>query len=117
MVDIVSSSFLRRVDIEDNHTDPLRELTKTSLVNDYTVILAWSAAEAGRYLETFKAFENASSNLYLPKTYSSTNSRIKQHQATDYPTRLIETLTTIRSVNKNDAVSLVTNVPSQFFSQ
>jgi hypothetical protein len=36
--------------------------------------------------------------------------RIKQHQATDYPTRLIETLTTIRSVNKNDAVSLVTNV-------
>ena len=41
--------------------------------------------------------------------------RIKQHQATDYPTRLIETLTTIRSVNKNDAVSLVTNVLSYPF--
>jgi len=87
------------VDI-DNHSDPIRELTKTSVVNDYTVILAWSAAEAGRYIETFKAFEHANSNL------------IKQHQATDYPTRLIETLTTIRSVNKNDAVSLVANVSS-----
>src|ERR1700738_4357167 len=41
---------------------------------------------------------------------SLSNDRIKQHQATDYPTRLIETLTTIRSVNKNDAVSLVGNV-------
>jgi DNA excision repair protein ERCC-1 len=69
-----------------------------------------SAAEAGRYIETFKAFEHANSNLYTD--ILSADSRIKQHQATDYPTRLIETLTTIRSVNKNDAVSLVANVSS-----
>src|SRR5271170_7048909 len=47
---------------------------------------------------------------FVPRISSVTHVRIKQHQATDYPTRLIETLTTIRSVNKNDAVSLVTNV-------
>lgn len=87
------------VDIE-NHEDPLKELSKTSLINNVTLILCWSAAEGGRYLELFKSFENAAPTA------------IKQHQSTSYSDRMVDFITTPRSVNKTDAVSLV----SQFGS-
>jgi hypothetical protein len=38
-----------------NHEDSLKELSKTSLINNATVILCWSAAEAARYLELYKS--------------------------------------------------------------
>lgn len=41
------------VDI-DNHESPLKELSKTSLINNVTIILCWSSAEGGRYLELYK---------------------------------------------------------------
>lgn len=87
------------VDIE-NHEDPLKELSKTSLVNNVTLILCWSSAEGGRYLELFKSFENAAPTA------------IKQHQSTSYSDRMVDFITTPRSVNKTDAVSIV----SQFGS-
>lgn len=87
------------VDI-DNHTDPLRELTKTSLVNNLTLILAWTAPEAGRYLESYKSFERTPPTL------------IQEKQSNDYTSRIVEVLTQIRSVNKVDAVSLVSTFGS-----
>jgi DNA excision repair protein ERCC-1 len=87
------------VDI-DNHEDSLKELSKTSLINNVTLVLCWSAAEGGRYLELFKSFENAAPTA------------IKQHQTTSYSDRMVDFITTPRSVNKTDAVSLV----SQFGS-
>ncbi|KAK6443264.1 ssDNA endonuclease and repair protein rad10 [Oleoguttula sp. CCFEE 5521] len=87
------------VDI-DNHEDPLKELSKTSLINNVTLMLCWSAVEGGRYLELFKTYENA------PAT------SIKQHQSTTYSDRMVDFITTPRSINKTDAVSLV----SQFGS-
>jgi DNA excision repair protein ERCC-1 len=87
------------VDI-DNHEDSLKELSKTSLINNVTLVLCWSAAEGGRYLELFKSFENAAPTA------------IKQHQSTSYSDRMVDFITTPRSVNKTDAVSLV----SQFGS-
>jgi DNA excision repair protein ERCC-1 len=87
------------VDI-DNHEDPLKELSKTSLINNVTLVLCWSSAEGGRYLELFKSFENAAPTA------------IKQHQSTSYSDRMVDFITTPRSVNKTDAVSLV----SQFGS-
>jgi DNA excision repair protein ERCC-1 len=87
------------VDI-DNHEDSLKELSKTSLINNVTLILCWSSAEGGRYLELFKSFENAAPTA------------IKQHQSTSYSDRMVDFITTPRSVNKTDAVSLV----SQFGS-
>ncbi|KAI5285488.1 ssDNA endonuclease and repair protein rad10, partial [Ascosphaera aggregata] len=42
-----------------NHEENLRELSKTSIINDLTLILCWSAAEAGHYLELFKSCEHA----------------------------------------------------------
>ncbi|SMQ46974.1 unnamed protein product [Zymoseptoria tritici ST99CH_1A5] len=86
--------ILCMVDIQ-NHEETLKELSKTSVINNVTVILCWSAAEGGRYLELFKTYENAAPTS------------IKQHQSTTYSDRLIDFVTTPRSINKTDAVSLV----------
>ncbi|KAK4560522.1 ssDNA endonuclease and repair protein rad10 [Recurvomyces mirabilis] len=85
---------LTMVDIQ-NHEDSLKELSKTSLINNVTLILCWSAAEGGRYLELFKTYENAAPTS------------IKQHQSTSYSDRMVDFITTPRSINKTDAVSLV----------
>ena len=82
------------VDIEA-HEESLKELTKTSLVNNLTIILSWSAAEVGRYLELYKGFENA------PPT------AIQSYQATSYQERVKEFITVPRSVNKSNALSLL----------
>jgi DNA excision repair protein ERCC-1 len=84
----------------DAHEEPLRLLSKTSLVNNVTIILCWSAQEAGRYLELFKTYEHAAPTL------------IKGHQSTDYVDRLVSFVTVPRGVNKTDAISLVTNFGS-----
>ena len=87
------------VDI-DNHEETLKELTKTSLINNVTIIVCWNAQEAGRYLELYKTYE------YAPPT------SIKSRQATTYSDRLVEFVTVPRGINKTDAVSLVSNFGS-----
>ncbi|RYC55116.1 hypothetical protein CHU98_g11098 [Xylaria longipes] len=91
--------LLTMVDIP-NHEDSLRELSKTSLVNNVTVILCWSAAEAARYLELYKSYEHANF------------SAIKGQQATSYAEKLAEFVTVPRGINKADAISLVSNFGS-----
>ncbi|KAL9625819.1 MAG: hypothetical protein Q9160_000139 [Pyrenula sp. 1 TL-2023] len=88
--------LLTMVDI-DNHEQALKELSKTSMVNNLTVILCWSAQEAGRYLELYKSFENAS-----PQS-------IRAHQASSYKESVTEFITTPRNINKTDAASLLSN--------
>lgn len=87
--------LLALVDIE-NHEETLRELAKTSLVNQLTLILCWSAAEAARYLELYKTFEHASNF-----------SAIRGQQAAGYAERLVQFATVPRAINKSDAVALV----------
>ncbi len=86
--------LLTMVDIQ-NHEEPLKELSKTSLINNLTLILCWSAQEAGRYLELFKSYEHASPTS------------IRAHQATSYAEKMTEFITIPRSINKTDAVGLV----------
>lgn len=86
--------LLTMIDIE-NHQESLKELSKTSLINNLTLILCWSAKEAARYLELYKSYEHASANS------------IRAHQATSYAETLIEFITVPRSINKTDAVGLV----------
>lgn len=78
-----------------NHEQSLKELSKTSVINNVTIILSWSAAEGARYLELLKTYENAAPTS------------IKQHQSTSYSDRMVDFVTTPRSINKTDAVSLV----------
>ncbi|KAF2120641.1 hypothetical protein BDV96DRAFT_565260 [Lophiotrema nucula] len=91
--------LLTMVDIE-NHEESLRELSKTSLINNVTIILCWSAQEAGRYLELFKTFEHAAPTS------------IRAQQSTSYSDKLVEFITVPRSINKTDAIGLVSNFGS-----
>jgi DNA excision repair protein ERCC-1 len=91
--------LLTMVDI-DNHEETLRELSKTSLINNVTVILCWSAQEAGRYLELYKTFEHAAPT------------GIKAQQSTSYADMLVDFITVPRSINKTDAIGLVSNFGS-----
>ncbi|OAA70937.1 mating-type switching protein swi10 [Akanthomyces lecanii RCEF 1005] len=91
--------LLTMIDIP-NHEDPLRELSKTSMVNNVTVISCWSAAEAARYLELYKAYEHASFDA------------IRGKQSSSYAERLVDFVTVPRSLNKSDAVALVANFGS-----
>jgi DNA excision repair protein ERCC-1 len=88
--------LLTMVDIE-NHEESLRELSKTSLVNNVTIILAWSAQEAGRYLELFKTYEHAGATS------------IKTQKSNKYSDSLVDFITVPRGINKTDAVGLVSN--------
>ncbi len=78
-----------------NHEDSLKELSKTSLVNNVTVILCWSVAEAARYLELYKSYEHASAGA------------IRGTESKGYAEKMVEFVTVPRSINKTDAVSLV----------
>ncbi|MCJ1226038.1 ssDNA endonuclease and repair protein rad10 [Toensbergia leucococca] len=91
--------LLTMVDIQ-NHEESLKELSKTSLINNLTLILCWSAQEAGRYLELYKSYENASPTS------------IRAHQSTSYSEKLVEFITVPRSINKTDAVGLVSTFGS-----
>ncbi|MCJ1462243.1 ssDNA endonuclease and repair protein rad10 [Pseudocyphellaria aurata] len=86
--------LLTMVDIQ-NHEESLKELSKTSLVNNLTLILCWSAQEAAHYLELYKSYEHASPTS------------IRAHQATSYSEKLVEFITVPRSINKTDAYGLV----------
>ncbi|KAH6608815.1 Rad10 [Trichoderma cornu-damae] len=91
--------LLTLVDIP-NHEDSIRELSKTSVVNNVTVMLCWSAAEAARYLELYKSYENANF------------AAIRGQQSSNYADKLVEFVTVPRSLNKTDAVALVANFGS-----
>lgn len=41
---------------------------RVSVALDFSLILSWSSEEAGRYLETFKAYEHKSADLISEKT-------------------------------------------------
>lgn len=86
--------LLVHVDIE-NHQDALKELTKTTLKQDFTILLAWSAEEAGRYLAELKIMESASAKA------------IQGHTTDDYEATLQDVLGKVKGINKNDALSLV----------
>ncbi|KAH7629739.1 restriction endonuclease type II-like protein [Sordaria sp. MPI-SDFR-AT-0083] len=91
--------LLTLVDIP-NHEEPLRELSKTSLVNNVTVILCWSAQEAARYLELYKSYEHASA------------AAIRGQTKRTYAEQMVEFVTVPRSVNKTDAIALVSTFGS-----
>ncbi|KAI9684735.1 MAG: ssDNA endonuclease and repair protein rad10 [Trizodia sp. TS-e1964] len=91
--------LLTIVDIA-NHEDSVKELCKTSLVNNLTLILAWSAQEAGKYLELFKSYEHTAPTA------------IRAPQGTSYSDKVTDFFTVPRGINKTDAVSILGNFGS-----
>lgn len=69
-------------------------------MNNMTLILAWSEEEAARYLETFKTLENNNGSI------------IQRREQTNFVDQITDTLTSIKSVNKTDAVQLLGHLGS-----
>ncbi|KAH7944600.1 hypothetical protein HPB52_021815 [Rhipicephalus sanguineus] len=66
--------LLVQVDVADPHPS-LRELSQVSLLADCTMLLAWSAEEAGRHLETYKALEAKPADALMERQEGDTLSK------------------------------------------
>ncbi|XP_075581563.1 LOW QUALITY PROTEIN: DNA excision repair protein ERCC-1 [Pelecanus crispus] len=86
--------LLLQVDVKDPQ-HALKELAKVCILADCTLLLAWSPEEAGRYLETYKAYEQKPPDL------------LKERVEQDFLSRMTDCLTSIKSVNKTDVLSLL----------
>ncbi|KAH9957569.1 restriction endonuclease type II-like protein [Russula dissimulans] len=87
------------------HQDPIRELTRVCLLNNITVIVAWSADEAAQYLTAYKQSEHRAPTLIRERVDKT-------------PGALLRTaLTSIPRVNKTDVETLRTAIfPTLMFS-
>lgn len=91
--------LLVQVDVKDPH-NALRELARICIMADCTLILAWSPEEAGRYLETYKSYEKKPADL------------LKEQVEKDYLSKVTDCLTTVKSINKTDAITLLSTFSS-----
>lgn len=91
--------LLVQVDVKDPH-HALKELARICIMADCTLILAWSPEEAGRYLETYKSYEKKPADL------------LKEQVEKDYLSKITDCLTTVKSINKTDAITLLTTFSS-----
>ncbi|KAM9224420.1 DNA excision repair protein ERCC-1 isoform 2-T3 [Dugong dugon] len=86
---------LRVLLVQKDPQQALKELAKMCILADCTLVLAWSPEEAGRYLETYKAYEQKPADLLMEK--------LEQ----DFISRVTDCLTTVKSVNKTDSQTLL----------
>lgn len=91
--------LLVQVDVKDPH-HALKELARICIMADCTLILAWSPEEAGRYLETYKSYEKKPADL------------LKEQVEKNYLSQVTDCLTTVKSVNKTDAMTLLSTFSS-----
>ncbi|KAJ2439619.1 ssDNA endonuclease and repair protein rad10 [Coemansia sp. RSA 2440] len=103
-IEALGRSYTTRVLLVYMDTDdskvPLREINRVALLGDMTLLLAWSLDEAGRYVETLKAYEHKQPDI------------IRERVEDTYVGRLNTFLTSIRSVNKTDVLTLASNFKS-----
>ncbi|KAL4921111.1 restriction endonuclease type II-like protein [Aspergillus aurantiobrunneus] len=83
-----------------NHEESLKELSKTSIINNLTLVLCWSAPEAAHYLELYKSCEHSQPTA------------IRTQQSQSYKDSLVEFVTAPRTINKSDAASLISTFGS-----
>ncbi|XP_056610805.1 DNA excision repair protein ERCC-1 [Triplophysa dalaica] len=91
--------LLIQVDVKDP-PHALKELARICIMADCTLILAWSPEEAGRYLETYKSYEKKPADL------------LKEQVEKNYLSQVTDCLTTVKSVNKTDAMTLLSTFSS-----
>jgi DNA excision repair protein ERCC-1 len=120
---LLSATPYSQLHTKSEHREPIRELTRICLINNITVIVAFSCVpypstfastaesvyikrleEAGHYLATFKQFEFKSPDM------------IKERTEKDYHSVLRNALTSISKVNKTDVETLRTAFGVRFFS-
>eukprot|EP00088_Acartia_fossae_P060041 TRINITY_DN71818_c0_g1_i1.p1 TRINITY_DN71818_c0_g1~~TRINITY_DN71818_c0_g1_i1.p1 ORF type:complete len:238 (+),score=22.17 TRINITY_DN71818_c0_g1_i1:79-792(+) len=82
------------IDQKDPHHN-INKLTRISILCNLTLMLAWNEAEAGKILETYKLFENKPPDMIMERT------------GTQVHEKIIEALTSVKSVSKTDAATLL----------
>eukprot|EP00050_Salpingoeca_kvevrii_P021501 m.111527 g.111527 ORF g.111527 m.111527 type:complete len:324 (+) comp9376_c0_seq1:110-1081(+) len=87
------------VDVHDPD-QALSELAKMCIVNQLTMMVCTDYTEAGRYIESFKIYENKPSDV------------LQERVAEDYVSQLTGCLTTVKAVNKSDVVTLLSTFSS-----
>lgn len=55
------------MNLTQDPTNALKNLTQMCLLADLTLMLAWNAEEAGKMIETYKLFENKAPDLIMPR--------------------------------------------------
>ncbi|KAM9514332.1 DNA excision repair protein ERCC-1 isoform 2-T2 [Guaruba guarouba] len=90
--------LLLQVDVDPQRA--LKDLAKICVLSDCTLLLAWSPEEAARYLETYKAFEQKPPDL------------LQERRERSFVPRMSDCLTSIRAVNRTDALSLLSTFGS-----
>ena len=94
----VGKNFQLRVvltHLDSENTEALLELNKLAFSYDFNLMLVSGNEEAARYLETLKSFENKST------------ASIQEKVETDFVPRLTKALTSVKSVNKTDVLTLL----------
>lgn len=118
--------LLCRCDVDDPE-GPLAEVAKAALDQHATLLVAFSDAEAARYLELLKAYEAKPADSLKPRVEPDHSSRCAFARCVGHPTRRLpvrrrsatvatlassrrvaSVLTTVRAVNKTDAASIGT---------
>ena len=89
---------LPAADKQNEHQLSLKELSKIAIVNNLTMMVAWSNDEVAQYIAQFKVYEHKPADSLKEKV----------HQ--QYREQLQHVLTTGKRVNKTDA----NNLASQF---
>ncbi|KAH9504069.1 Excision repair cross-complementation group 1 [Bulinus truncatus] len=88
--------LLVQVDVKESH-HLLKDLAKICILADCTLVLAFSPEEAGRYLETYKIFENKPPEAIMEKTEE------------NFIAKFTDCLTRVKSVNKTDCLTLISH--------
>ena len=91
--------LLLLIDMDDSNT-PVAEITQFCINNDLTLVLVWSSEECARYLETYKSYEKKGLD------------DIKHRVADSHLAQVNDFLTVIKSINKTDVVTLISNFKS-----
>lgn len=86
--------LLIQVDLKDPHAT-LKNLTRICLLTDLTLMLAWNPEEAAKIIENYKIYENKPPD------------RIMERIENDPHQKVVNALTTIKPVNKTDAMTLI----------
>ena len=86
--------LILHVDMDDN-IQALEEINKICFMNNLTLLLAWSSFEVARYLESIKALEKKGATS------------IKGKIDNDFIPTINSCLTSIKSVNKTDVLTLL----------
>lgn len=69
--------LLVQVDTKDPH-NALKHLTRMCFLADLTLMLAWNAEEAGRIVETYKAFENKPPDMIMERAEQAPHQKVRK---------------------------------------